>query len=100
MTWPITITIICLLALAGYLLWRNGVLDAQNVVAGGGFLAVLTVLWRLVFGRGDQDKPEDPKPTPPTQDADRVIEKYHDELKKEPPEDIHDRLKDKLKDHI
>lgn len=97
MTWPVTLTIIFLLALAGYLLWRNGVLDSQNVAAGGGILAALAVLWRLISGRRVEEPPEEPKPTPPTQDADRVIEKYQDGLKREPPEDVHGRLKEKLR---
>lgn len=94
---------------AGFLLVRHGVIDPQDAVAGGVLVGVIAGAWRFLRGGPDTTKgaqhplapgENEPKPQPPTDDAQAIIDESEDRLQDRPPDDVHDQLHDLLDDRL
>lgn len=93
------------LVCAGYLLVRYEILDVRDVAAGAGLIAAVVLMWRMLTKQHPNNiqttskQDPAPDPTPPTRDVERVIAESDKTLAEEPPDDVHDRLRDALKKH-
>lgn len=103
MTLYIMAAIIVALLAAGYLLVRYEIVDPKDATAGGLIIAAAALIWQLVTGRPTEEpkSPEKPSapgpiPTPPTRDVDEIIDLSGKQLSREPPNDIHERLRNEI----
>jgi len=97
MTWPTAVFLIVLLAGAGFLLVRHGVIDWKDALAGGGILAALAALWARFSGDRDSDDRQPPEPLPPTREVDEIIDEADRRSAEEPGDDVHDKLRDRIR---
>src|SRR5690554_2652075 len=86
-----------------FLMVRYVLANTKSASAGVALLAAVAFIWRILTGR--PDAPEDPAkpepetptpPTPPTRDVDEIIHQSGKQLSAEPPDDIHERLRNEI----
>ena len=90
------------LVCAAYLLVRYEIIGVKDAAAGAGLIAAIVLIWRMLTGRPEPvDRPRapvepTPEPTPPTHDVDEIIDLSGKQLSSEPPDDIHERLRNEI----
>ena len=91
------------LVCAGYLLVRYEIIGVKDAAASVGLIAGVAFIWRKLTKKKEPSEPvrppdkHTPDPVPPTRDVERAIAESDKTLTAEPPDDIHDKLKDALK---
>lgn len=92
------------LVCAGYLLVRYEILDVRDAAAGAGLIGAVAVMWRMMTKKapnGTQTTPKQdpaPEPIPPTRDVERVIAESDQALTGDPSDDVHEKLRARLRD--
>ena len=101
--WLIMLAVIVALLAAGYLLVRYEILDVRDAAAGAGLIAALVFIWRMLTTKETElttKEPElttkEPEPIPPTHDVDEIIDLSGKQLSEDPPDDIHERLRNEI----
>ena len=100
--WAFILAAAIALVCAGYLLVRYEILDVRDAAAGAGLIAAVVLIWRMLTGDPEPvERPRapvepTPEPTPPTRDVDEIIHQSGKQLSAEPPDDIHERLRNEI----